>query len=163
MSTSTAAGFLMLPIAMASISRDLPFRLSRASSAISLKTPSSATTANAFPIVHFRLAADSGTAWNWPMSGRAAACLAQGTWIVAFCTGCWGATEQLWNAFHNCSVAPQHPATATPCAPSIRITRLSRRADTVLTNASATSRSPRRKLGLSMPPTRRKSTRTNPI
>jgi len=23
--------------------------------------------------------------------------------------GCWGATEQLWNAFHNCSVAPQHP------------------------------------------------------
>ena len=23
--------------------------------------------------------------------------------------GVWGATEQLWNAFHNCSVAPQHP------------------------------------------------------
>ena len=26
--------------------------------------------------------------------------------------GCWGATEQLWNAFHNCSVAPQHPINA---------------------------------------------------
>ena len=23
--------------------------------------------------------------------------------------GVWGATEQLWNAFHNCSVAPQTP------------------------------------------------------
>ena len=22
--------------------------------------------------------------------------------------GYWGATEQLWNAFHNCSVAPEH-------------------------------------------------------
>ena len=25
--------------------------------------------------------------------------------------GVWGATEQLWNAFHNCSVAPQTPTT----------------------------------------------------
>jgi site-specific recombinase XerC len=24
--------------------------------------------------------------------------------------GVWGATEQLWNAFHNCSVAPQTPS-----------------------------------------------------
>jgi hypothetical protein len=23
--------------------------------------------------------------------------------------GVWGATEQLWNAFHNAPVAPQHP------------------------------------------------------
>ena len=30
--------------------------------------------------------------------------------------GCWGATEQLWNAFHNCSVAPQHPSTLTSSA-----------------------------------------------
>jgi len=28
-------------------------------------------------------------------------------WIGEF--GVWGATEQLWNAFHNCSVAPQTP------------------------------------------------------
>src|SRR5271166_4062198 len=27
--------------------------------------------------------------------------------------GVWGATEQLWNAFHNCSVAPQTPITGT--------------------------------------------------
>src|SRR5215467_6906837 len=27
-------------------------------------------------------------------------------------TGYWGAMEQLWNAFHNCSVAPQHPISA---------------------------------------------------
>ena len=26
-----------------------------------------------------------------------------------FLPGCWGATKQLWNAFHNCFVAPQHP------------------------------------------------------
>src|ERR1700740_3056930 len=26
--------------------------------------------------------------------------------------GCWGATERLWNAFHNRSIAPQHPNTA---------------------------------------------------
>ena len=26
---------------------------------------------------------------------------------IFFKNGCWGATEQLWNAFHNCSVAPQ--------------------------------------------------------
>jgi len=30
--------------------------------------------------------------------------------------GVWGATEQLWNAFHNCSVAPQTPS-ATPDLP----------------------------------------------
>src|ERR1700737_2175634 len=27
----------------------------------------------------------------------------------SFEPGCWGATKQLWNAFHNCFVAPQHP------------------------------------------------------
>jgi hypothetical protein len=27
--------------------------------------------------------------------------------------GVWGATEQLWNAFHNCSVAPQTPRLIT--------------------------------------------------
>ena len=33
--------------------------------------------------------------------------------------GVWGATEQLWNAFHNCSVAPQ-----TPSSPATRVNRL---------------------------------------
>ena len=31
---------------------------------------------------------------------------------TSWAIGYWGAMEQLWNAFHNCSVAPQHPTRA---------------------------------------------------
>src|ERR1700746_1650979 len=48
--------------------------------------------------------------------------------------GCWGAMEQLWNAFHNCSIAPQHPTSRS------RRSRVSRRSSRQVSKRSGTAR-----------------------